>query len=375
MMLRHRTIPSQRGFVEPNPALDLTGHAFAVATRGTGWEPPGGVRRALVNAFGLGGSNAVVVLEEAPALPPRETAGGPQLLVLSARDRAALDESSRRLADHLAGHPDLDLADVAFTLQSGRTAFGCRRVLVAQDLACAVRSLRDPGAEGVRSRDAVRQGAEVSVVVPDALASDPEAGALLSAAEPAFRAHLADGFRPALKALLSSLGADVEVVAGDPDGRPALTGRLTRRRREGAVGGARRDRPAVADRGRHRLVGAAPGQAETAPAADVPVPTSPVLGRPRPGRRARRHSRQRRRRRSTHRRKNMKRIGVIGAGVMGLGVTQSMAAHGHEVVLVDVDEAALDRVRQRLASDARLARLLGVEAAEVDPSLFTWRPT
>jgi 3-hydroxybutyryl-CoA dehydrogenase len=65
----------------------------------------------------------------------------------------------------------------------------------------------------------------------------------------------------------------------------------------------------------------------------------------------------------------MKRIGVIGAGVMGLGVTQSMAAHGHEVVLVDVDEAALDRVRQRLASDARLARLLGVETAEVDPSL------
>jgi 3-hydroxybutyryl-CoA dehydrogenase len=67
----------------------------------------------------------------------------------------------------------------------------------------------------------------------------------------------------------------------------------------------------------------------------------------------------------------MTRVGVIGAGVMGLGVAQSMAAHEHEVVLVDVDEAALDRVRQRLASDARLARLLGVEAAEVDPSLLS----
>jgi acyl transferase domain-containing protein len=275
MMLRHRTIPSQRGFVEPNPALDVMGHAFAVSTRGTGWEPPGGVRRALVNAFGLGGSNAVVVLEEAPALPPRETAGGPQLLVLSARDRAALDDSSRRLADHLAGHPDLDLADVAFTLQSGRTAFGCRRVLVAADLAGAVRSLRDPDAEGVRSRDAVRQGVEVAVVVPDALATDPEAGALLSAAEPAFRAHLADGFRPALKALLSSLGADVEVVAGDPDGRPALTGRLT-------GGDPGRVRSAVLDViGQLWLTGAEIGWSELHPGKRrrLPLPTYPFQRR------------------------------------------------------------------------------------------------
>lgn len=225
MMLEHRTIPPQRGFVTANPALDPAAHAFAVATRPTGWESSGGAaRRALVNAFGLGGSNAVVVVEEAPAVASRASAAGPQLLVLSAHTRAALDEASRRLADHLSGRPDLDLSDVAFTLQSGRTAFGCRRALVATDLAEATRALRGGDAEPVRSMDAVRQGVEVPVVVSDALASDPEAAALLSAAEPVFRAHFGDGFRAALRALLGSLGADVEVVDGAADGRPALTG-------------------------------------------------------------------------------------------------------------------------------------------------------
>ncbi len=65
----------------------------------------------------------------------------------------------------------------------------------------------------------------------------------------------------------------------------------------------------------------------------------------------------------------MKTVGVVGAGVMGLGVTQSLAAYGHPVVLVDVDEEALARVRERLSNDARMARLLGAAATECDPDL------
>jgi acyl transferase domain-containing protein len=275
MMLQHRTVPPQHGFVTANPALDLTGHVFAVATRATEWESPGGARRALVNAFGLGGSNAVVVVEEAPAVPPRESAEGPQLLVLSARTRAALDEASIRLADHLAGHPDLDLSDVAFTLQSGRTAFGCRRVLAVADPASAIRALRNADVEPVRSTDDVRQGVAVSVVVPDALAWDRQAAASLSAAEPAFRARSADGFRPALRALLSTLGADVEVVDGAPNRRPALTGQL-------AGADAMQARVAVLDLiGQLWLCGADIdwSRIHTGPRRRVPLPTYPFQRR------------------------------------------------------------------------------------------------
>src|SRR5206468_2919488 len=110
-----------------------------------------------------GGTNAHVVLEEAPPAPmaaPGEER--PELLVLSARSAAALERATDNLARHLASHPDLDLADVVHTLRQGRRSFGHRRLLVCRDTADAAAALaeRDPerlldGADELRERPVV----------------------------------------------------------------------------------------------------------------------------------------------------------------------------------------------------------------------------
>src|SRR3546814_7057949 len=79
-------------------------------------------------------------MEQAPARANSEPAGGPQLLTLSARTPAALVQAASRLGAHLAVAPDCNLADVAWTLASGRKAFAHRLALVAGDAADAARS-------------------------------------------------------------------------------------------------------------------------------------------------------------------------------------------------------------------------------------------
>ena len=110
------------------------------------WDGVDGPRRAGVSSFGIGGTNAHVVLEQAPPLPAPGPAGPArpvQLLQLSARTPAALATSTDRLADHLTDHPELDLADVADTLRHGRGALGHRTAVVAADVKDAAAALRD----------------------------------------------------------------------------------------------------------------------------------------------------------------------------------------------------------------------------------------
>src|SRR5205085_6798525 len=110
------------------------------------WRANGTPRRAGVSSFGVGGTNAHAVLEEAPLLAPSGAARPWQLLVLAAKTETALEKATDNLVAHLKERPDLNLADVAYTLQAGRRAFNRRRVLVCRDLDDAVRALeaRDP---------------------------------------------------------------------------------------------------------------------------------------------------------------------------------------------------------------------------------------
>jgi acyl transferase domain-containing protein len=102
----------------------------------------------------VGGTNAHVIFEEAPRLAPSDPARPWQLLALSARTPAALEAMSANLADYLRAHPDLNLADVAHTLQVGRQPFAHRRIVAARDTADAVEVLESKGPEagGDRSR-------------------------------------------------------------------------------------------------------------------------------------------------------------------------------------------------------------------------------
>ncbi len=145
LMLEHRQLPPSLHFHAPNPELDLPRSPFHVPTALADWPPPapGVPRRAGVSSFGLGGTNAHLVLEEAPdAAAAPAPARRLQLLVLSARSPAALTAAAGRLADHLEADRGSELADVAYTLAAGRRAFSHRLAVVARDPRQAVSELR-----------------------------------------------------------------------------------------------------------------------------------------------------------------------------------------------------------------------------------------
>ena len=146
LALEHGAIPPTLHFTAPNPAIDFAGSPFYVTTSLRRWERNGTPRRAGVSSFGVGGTNAHVVIEEAPAHTAPAERRPHQLLVLSARSQTALDTTTKRLAAHLLAHPELDLADVAFTLHTGRRAFQYRRVLIgnSEEPESAVAALREP---------------------------------------------------------------------------------------------------------------------------------------------------------------------------------------------------------------------------------------
>ncbi|HET6762912.1 MAG TPA: beta-ketoacyl synthase N-terminal-like domain-containing protein [Longimicrobiaceae bacterium] len=145
--LRHRQIPPSLHFKSPNRQIDFSGGPFYVATELQEWKAPAGSpRRAGVSSFGIGGTNAHVILEEAPELAPTQDQAW-QLLVLSARTPTALETATRNLTSWLRANPDANLADTAFTLQAGRRMFAHRRAVVARDVAdaAAVLAAVNPG--------------------------------------------------------------------------------------------------------------------------------------------------------------------------------------------------------------------------------------
>jgi amino acid adenylation domain-containing protein len=146
LALEREVIPPTLHFQRPNPQLGLEESPFFVNAEPLPWPSGPEPRRAGVSSFGMGGTNAHVVLEEPPPIPPGDSSGAPQLLVLSAASQPALEAMTDRLAGHLARHPELDLADVAFTLQTGRRALPHRRMLACQSVAEAREALaaRDP---------------------------------------------------------------------------------------------------------------------------------------------------------------------------------------------------------------------------------------
>jgi acyl transferase domain-containing protein/acyl carrier protein len=143
LALEHRELPPLAHFRSPNPLLDLPTSPFRVPTSAEPWTTDDTPRRAGVSSFGIGGTNAHVVVEEAPAAAATTTHRAHQLFVLSARTPAALDAATANLAEALA-RPQASMADVAYTLQVGRRAFPHRRALVVRDVAEARDRLARP---------------------------------------------------------------------------------------------------------------------------------------------------------------------------------------------------------------------------------------
>ncbi|HEY7511838.1 MAG TPA: amino acid adenylation domain-containing protein, partial [Vicinamibacteria bacterium] len=206
LALKHGQIPPSLHFEEPNPKIDFAASPFRVNARLADWPRGGAPRRAGVSSFGLGGTNAHVVLEEAPPVAAgAEGSAGPQLLVLSARTPTALEAAARNLAAHLEAHPGADLADVAYTLQVGRRGFRHRRAVVARDAASGRRALE---AAPAGSSEAVAASRPVAFLFPGQGAQHVNMARGLYARAPGFR----DALDHAAGRLAPALGLDLREV-------------------------------------------------------------------------------------------------------------------------------------------------------------------
>ncbi|UYQ60922.1 type I polyketide synthase [Streptomyces peucetius] len=224
LVVERGEIPPTLHFERPNPRLGLESGPFYVNSELLPWPQDSGPRRAAVSSFGLGGTNAHLIVEQPPEIP-RNSRSGPdteQLLVLSAKSPEALDTATGELLDHLRAHPGVPLEDVAFTLQQGRREFPYRRALLcgsvddARDILGAPDDGRLLTASGPQS-----SSRPVAFVFTGFGAQYPGMGAGLYDQEEVFREALDE----CAELLLPLLGLDIRPVMLTADTDSASSGR------------------------------------------------------------------------------------------------------------------------------------------------------
>jgi acyl transferase domain-containing protein/acyl carrier protein len=188
LQLEHQEIVPSLHFEQANPEIDFARSPFYVNTRLRRWERNGAPRRAGVSSFGIGGTNAHVVLEEPPQPKPTTPSRSWHLLTLSAKTESALEKSTSQLAAYLEHHSDVDLADVAYTLHVGRTAYTYRRALVCRDIEDAFQALAKPQLTSSSSKKAEEKA--VAFMFPGQGTQYVNMGKELYESESVFREHI-----------------------------------------------------------------------------------------------------------------------------------------------------------------------------------------
>jgi phthiocerol/phenolphthiocerol synthesis type-I polyketide synthase E len=208
LALKHRQIPPSLNFENENPRIDFANSPFYVNAELSEWSANGEPRRAGVSSFGIGGTNAHVVVEEAPERVASESTRTWALLPLAARTSSALDAATLNLHAYLKENPELNLADVAHTLQVGRKKLNHRRVVVCHNIEDAVRALETLDARRVFTSLQEPRNRPVVFLFPGQGAQYVRMGLEFYEAEPIFREHV-DSCSEILKA---HLGFDLRDV-------------------------------------------------------------------------------------------------------------------------------------------------------------------
>lgn len=191
LALKNRVIPANLHFERPNPEIDFANSPFYVNAKLSTLEAVSGKPlRAAVSSFGVGGTNAHVIIEEAPVLP--ETSGSRpwQLLAWSARTPTALGKQGANLADYLERNPEVPLADVAYTLQTGRRVFDQRSVVVCGSREEAIAALRGEAPGRVLSLPRDHNTKSIAFLFPGQGSQHVNMARETYQNEPVFRSHV-----------------------------------------------------------------------------------------------------------------------------------------------------------------------------------------
>lgn len=228
--LRHRSLPPNPHFEQPNPQIDFAATPFAVQRDAAEFPEAENPLRAAVNSLGVGGTNAHAILEGAPdqisETPEREA----QIWPIAAKTPSALAAACTQLADAMQAAPEeyataAALADAAFTLQEGRSEFAHRATVVATNRESMQSALRAAAKRAERKNDAAREAPGVSFLFPGGGAQYPSMAADLLKTEPVFREHLEHG----MQLLRDEHGVDLSgVFDSEPDDADAVRALLER---------------------------------------------------------------------------------------------------------------------------------------------------
>ena len=198
LIVKHGIIAPTLGFERANPSIDFTATPFKVCDRLTQWPQALGPRRAAVNSLGVGGTNAHMIVEQAPTrfrdgvdlavTAPSE----PVLLMLSARNRPAVEQGSLQLKTWLEADETARLQDVALTLFEGRQRFDEWLIVPARSQYDAILALADPAKHGHRQSRTVANASAV-FMFPGGGAQHPGMGQVLYREDDGFRASIDEG--------------------------------------------------------------------------------------------------------------------------------------------------------------------------------------
>src|SRR5712671_4997669 len=207
-ILRYGMLPPTLHFHSPNPKFDLGNSPFFINTKLKEWKSGQKPRRAGVSAFGVGGTNAHVILEEAPPQTPSDSPRPAQLLIWSARSEKALDQATNNLVEYLKSRTATHLADAAWTLQVGRRRFAHRRAAVVRDVPEAIQALSQRDPKRLQTKVSTNDFARVHFLFPGQGSQYPNMGRQVYDSEPVFR-HWVDR---CCEILLPHMGQDLRAL-------------------------------------------------------------------------------------------------------------------------------------------------------------------